>query len=308
MSETGKLFEFRHDGVDYLKLCIDITTYWRGSAFDRVDGIVHFYKRALSIIGSRLTYFETGTMSGAKPLKKDSLDMLPVWFAGSKPRADIYIMTLESGAHRNEPTDCAFYLQADEETAPPVGVARLMLPTAAAEDPRKIIDLTLDLVSKLRFESGHVGFGMNWDAAGDMEIVAKDRMFDVGMRYLGVDLADVDITLVAMNRAARPGIKVVNWLTLVGDALLDADDLRRKVNELDGTGQCLVHQSPGGVVIQAGPEPLLGDRNRRADLSVYERVGQVLAPYRFSNHKKVFAGPATPGRDAWAEWLARFDG
>src|SRR5678815_3753691 len=91
--ENTEALTFEQDGETYLKLCVDLTVYWRGSMFERSQGMLHFYKRALKELKSGLTFFETGTMSGAKKLKKDTLDMVPTWLKG-KPRRDIYMINI----------------------------------------------------------------------------------------------------------------------------------------------------------------------------------------------------------------------
>ena len=121
---------FIEDGESYATLCVDLTVYWRGSAFDRADGIVQFYQRALQYIGPTLRFYETGTMAGAKAIKKDTLDMIPFWFQKAKRREDLYIMGLESGQHANEPSDRGFYLIADEEDEEPVGAMKASFPVA----------------------------------------------------------------------------------------------------------------------------------------------------------------------------------
>ena len=51
-----------------LKLCLDVTLYWTGSAFDHVDGIVDFYNQSMEIIGKNVTFYRTETMKSARPV------------------------------------------------------------------------------------------------------------------------------------------------------------------------------------------------------------------------------------------------
>jgi hypothetical protein len=288
------------DGEVYAKLCLDLTIYWRGSAFDRVDGILHFYERAMKEIGSALKFYETGTMSGAKPLRKDALEMLPTWL-GKKRRRDIYMLNLESGAHRAEPSDRNFYFAADEEDDEPLGVMRLALPIDRAKKPDDYVKLVEDLVRDLNFESGHAGYALNWDSRGDMAGEALMHMMAVAGRYYGVDLFELDVTLVSMRQTKPAGIKCVNWLTLLGTELAalagGVDALTTKLPK-----PCRVVPLPTGILIRAGDRPTLGDRQENADLSAYAAVGRVLAPFRFVNHQPLFGDEDTTNR-----WLSRFD-
>jgi hypothetical protein len=115
---------------------------------------------------------------------------------------------------------------------------------------------------------------------------------------------DLSTTLYAI----RQGLKSAGWLTLVGRRLLDTlggeEALARAL-----PAEVTVHTLPFGVLIQAGPRPLLGDVNRREDLPLYRAVGRVLAPVRSRAHPAYLYKSAAEGEDhGWTEqWLARFD-
>jgi hypothetical protein len=297
-------FTFIEDGEAYAALCIDLTVYWRGSMFERAPGILHFYRRSLEEIGSALKFFETGTMAGAKPLRKDTVDMVPTWLK-AKPRRDIYMINLEAGAHKNEPSDRNFFLIADEDDDEPIGAMRLGLPLSVVDDPDAYVELVRDLVSKLDVESGHAGYGLNWDSRGEMAGEASQQMGAIAGRYQGVDLFDLDVTLVSMRKTKPAGIKTVGWLTLLGSQLSNqvggAAALTKKLGK-----SCTVYPLPNGVLIRAGERPTLGDRNRKADVAAYRSVGKLLASFRFVDHRALF-GATTATGESTERWLARFD-
>jgi len=62
----------------------------------------------------------------------------------------------------------------------------------------------------------------------------------------------------------------------------------------------------GGLLIQAGPMPQMGDSNRELSVPEYRRLAQLLKSIRVTDHK---AFPAWSGFDAGrtTSWLARFD-
>lgn len=68
----------------------------------------------------------------------------------------------------------------------------------------------------------------------------------------------------------------------------------------------LFYEYEGGLVIQAGKMPQLGDTNRQLSIAEYERLARVLKPIRVTDHESF---PAWSGFDAerTAAWLARFD-
>ena len=307
MPDIPSSLTFSSDGFTYAILCVDLTVYWRGSAFHRADGIVHFYRRSIQEIGERLRYYETGTMSGAKRLRKDTLEMVPFWFQKAKARRDIYMMSLESGAQANEPSDAGFFIIADEEDDEPIGAAQIRLPVSYVEkSPARLVDLARDLVAKLEFESGHGGYTLNWDPRGDFTVEAQEAMESVAARFPGVDLFDMDVTLVAMRKTKPAGIKRVNWLTLLGKSLAEAlghDKLRQSLNEA-----CEITKLPTGLLIRAGDRPTTGDQKAaRTDLTAYESVGRVLARLRFVDHRRIFGSSRAGAPDPTSSWLARFD-
>ena len=102
----------------------------------------------------------------------------------------------------------------------------------------------------------------------------------------------------------RAGIKGVNWLTILGD-----DEIAR-FGGLDALKAALLstatlHAYGGGMMIQASPMPLIGDRNRQVDVDDYRKVAVALKPIRISTHSGVGGGGFD--RERFERWLARFD-
>lgn len=292
---------------NHLVICAEFTVYWRGSCFDRSRGLVRFYRKVVEDLGPHFKYYETGTMSGAKALRTDSLELLPFWLEKSRPRKDIYQLYLESGAHRNEPSDCSVYFVADEEEEEPVGALKINMPADwLARDPGGFLNKVLHYVDDLDFESGHAGYGVNWNPRGDGAIEAQAAMSQIAARYRGIDLFDLDVTLVSMLKTKPAGIKCVNWLTLIGDELVSllggAEQLGALVRE-----PCRIYPLRHGVLLQAGQQPSLGKRNRQDDMQSYHAIGRLLSRFRFKDHRPIFGSPNDPERDETGRWLARFD-
>jgi hypothetical protein len=103
-------------------------------------------------------------------------------------------------------------------------------------------------------------------------------------------------------------IKSVNWLTVLSDAL---------VEELGGLGAmrialepvCKVHEYPGGVVIQAGAYPQIGDTYRNDVPEAYRLVAHYTKSIRFESYRSgLFRVPHNldKGEETQA-WIRRFD-
>ncbi|VWC97512.1 bacteriophage gp31 protein [Burkholderia contaminans] len=126
-------------------------------------------------------------------------------------------------------------------------------------------------------------------------------------RFPGFDFIDgVDFTMEA--EATHNRIKCVNWLTVLGDEI---------VTELGGTGPmraaleptCKIHEYPGGVVIQAGENPQLGDATRGDIPEAYRMVARYTKPVRFEAYSsRLFRVPDNlDKKEETLRWIRRFD-
>ena len=291
-----------------LQPCAEVTIYWRGSMATRAVDLVALYERAMALIGKDLRYFETGTMSGAKPIKPDTLEMLPFWLGQTKIRPDIYMLNLESGAVRNDPSDRSFFFIADEEDIEPAGALKVSLPVETMmDDPDRFVEMVTGLIGNLAFESGHAGFGLNWDPRGDSAMEAQDKMASIAARFWGVDLFDFDVTLGALRATHPAGIKRTGWLTLLGEDVL-ARIGGREAAERGLPRDCVIRPLSKGVVVRAGLAPSIGDRNSGDAMPAYHAVGALLASTRFVDHQQIFGSMVNDEEiDETQQWLARFD-
>jgi hypothetical protein len=71
------------------------------------------------------------------------------------------------------------------------------------------------------------------------------------------------------------GIKGVNWLTVISDSLLDKLGNRQAFTAALPAA-VTVHSYTGGLVLQAGELPQIGDTNRRNDPTAYHDVARAL--------------------------------
>ncbi len=137
-----------------------------------------------------------------------------------------------------------------------------------------------------------------------------DLTFPFLKRFAGFDYPDLSLWRVRSEVAATPVIRSINWLTLIDDERLGLiGGLEKTRQALDPA--CSVHPYDGGIIIQAGPEPKIGDTNRGEDLDAYRSVAQVLKPLRFEDfgRRGIFEGLSPPldDRDETLAWLRRFD-
>lgn len=288
-----------------MKLCCDITVYWASSIFDHVEGVLNFYRQAIEIIGSEVTFFETGDMAGALPFTPEMFNLLPKWLSRPDQMQDTYMLTLETHKLPNMPSDKALDIWAVEYPEDKAGALRLVLPYSFLDQsPVQFIDLTRKLVEKIDFHSGHAGFAINWDYKGEYASESRKQMAGFARRFLGIDLPDIACTLCALNS----GIKSVNWLTLLGNEMISKiggkQTLRASLSEEIGI-VTLEH----GVIVRAGEKPGLGDVNRQDFLPAYREVGKALAKIRAHGHPAFIKNVrGIIDEEITEAWLARFEG
>ena len=244
-------------------------------------------------------YFRTETMSESRPLKKDSLDLLPFWLRGTKSRRDIYMLFLESGSAPDEPSDRAFALNA----TPARGYVRLILPTSViSNSPARYLDLARKTGSMVSYDFGQAGFAINWNQLGRNTRGVLRAMTSLAHRYPGLDMSYPLCT----KYITPKGIKCANWLTFLNtdycERLGGLPALRSKFNQ-----SVVIHDARNGGVIQAGPLPGIGDVNRQENLPIYREVGRELAPIRCREHPPLFGPLGFADKEVTDKWLSRFD-
>ncbi|MGC4067463.1 MAG: DUF3396 domain-containing protein [Polyangiaceae bacterium] len=145
--------------------------------------------------------------------------------------------------------------------------------------------------SSAGFLHGYAGYGVNFDHG------ESDRERDRAMRahcerYRGVMVSD----LITEKENLQRVIKGAQWLSFIGRSLLAEHDLAAR-NLLGESG---VRDTGHGVLIQATPEPLLGDTSLGEDMTAYARVNGMLEPWLVDN---LFPLPGFPDEDATRDWL-----
>jgi len=126
-------------------------------------------------------------------------------------------------------------------------------------------------------------------------------------RFPGFDLVD-GIAFTREAHAVHNRIKSVNWLTVLCDSIVTElggiEPMRMALQPL-----CSFHKYPGGVVIQAGENPQLGDTYRADIPEAYRMVARYTRAVRFEGYSDMlFRVP--DGLDHVEEamsWVRRFD-
>ena len=164
-------------------------------------------------------------------------------------------------------------------------------------DPEVVRSLALDVMGEIQFLSGYGGYFLQGRPGTRYTIPSSERVFALAQRYLGCDVQDLDVTPEVM----KAGYKCLSWLTAVGTCWNE----RFAAAMSDAKAAAFAHiERPSGVLLQLGPAPTLGDRNRRDDMSVYQAVALALLPLQVQEHGAFWGTRWTP--ENTMEWLYRF--
>jgi hypothetical protein len=170
------------------------------------------------------------------------------------------------------------------------------------ERGRDFLGLVLGWCRRLRPMHGYGGVGIMESPDLGLAASLEQAVYAMARRFPGLE---VDYPFLHMG-CLRGGIKGVNWLTVLGDEYVaKAGGLAHLRSSLSGD-EVSFYEYPGGIVIQAGERPEIGDVNRQLWPAAYREVNRLLKPIRVREHLP-FHGAAGFRSDETLEWLARFD-
>ena len=280
-----------------VKLCADLVVYYDGNIYplkSNRDGALDFYHNALEILKPELRYVLIDGTGRYKKITPKTYEMLPYWAEENSPTRVSMGVHLDGGDTPESRSDSSFYFSEGGD-----GCLRMIVPFEfMLDNPKGYVELAVQMCKRLHFETGQAGFSLHlhYDYGSNGSHIRK-----LSHRFLGLDIGKPS----SWSDALIHGIKTVNWLTLVGDRLLE------KIGGRDGLREKLltdipVHDLDHGVIIQAGPKPTLGDVNAGDDISYYRRVSRVLEPIRVPP-EALRRFSVVGGRNNTRRWMARFD-
>jgi len=152
---------------------------------------------------------------------------------------------------------------------------------------------------------GYAGIGAIQSVESTEKLRTVAQVYPIAARFPGVEIENASIVSLHM----KSHIKSVNWLTALSDeALAPIGGRQALLAQLDENFRIMEYE--GGVLIQAGPMPELGDANRRQSPRYYRQLAQLVRPLRMrfpEGHSFIRPGGGRSGAEATNGWLARFD-
>lgn len=131
--------------------------------------------------------------------------------------------------------------------------------------------------------------------------------YPIYKRFPGLNYADVTNFVLEIYKNDNV-IRDVNWLTAVGASVLAKHPAIAQAVETPPP-EVKVHRYDGGIVLQAGPRPAIGDFNEGIVPPAYRAVNRMLRPARFENYSSPYlrVPDFVDGDAATREWVTRFD-
>lgn len=171
-------------------------------------------------------------------------------------------------------------------------------PERAVERSAEFRVLMERLVGTMQFWHGTAGLDVNYDY-GETDPERNTAIRGALERYAGLDGHD----LITESRGLLAALKGAQWQTwLHRDLLARSREAQDALGRLAQGGAASVAKSTHGVLVQAGPAPLLGDRHRAESVDPYRVVNDALAPLLVDN---LFPLPGFPDETATRDWLHR---
>jgi Protein of unknown function (DUF3396) len=178
-----------------------------------------------------------------------------------------------------------------------------------ATHPGTFPEFVLSFAKRLRPASGYAGIGVLEPLSPYDREPFQSTVRQIADRFPGLEIEHLPGHL---NHVGE-GIKGVNWLTLLGD---------RWVQQIGGNNYLYMRLGDnfkltpydGGLMIQAGPKPQIGDVAANRWPRHYVTLAKVLKPIQIKEHYAFHfgdpnaEGPPRMDSDASEAWLFRFDG
>jgi len=170
------------------------------------------------------------------------------------------------------------------------GFLRVSFPLLCfADGSGSLPEVLLDLCRALKPISGYGGIGVIESPDSVISSGYEPIVYGWAQRLPGLEADNPIWHAIALTKGregGRDGIKGGNWLTVLGDRYVvemgGTDRLEADLRALDD--RFLVHRYDGGVLIQAGPRPQLGDAERNLWPALYVKLAKYLKPLRVTRH------------------------
>jgi hypothetical protein len=288
--------------------------FFEGSSAEKRRNIMSIMDHVLSLFPGKCTHLHRSGKRSVK-ISAKNLGDLRTDAASRGPTHDFYFRLHEFDENNvDDPMLHSIRVSAFGSasiTRPLSAITMHFPPTFALDDPRGcalLITRWAGILGAAHGTAGLAAVGMGTSSARN-EVVHYPAL----MAYPCLDFDDPGAYWSELNFA--PGqnkgydkLRASNWLTFVGDTFVDKLGGENTVRTKLST-DILVIPYVGGLCLQAGPSPELGDTKRGYIPEAYRTVARTIKSVRFGDYKYgIFDVPPTMDDGAVTrDWLKRFD-
>lgn len=302
MPSAGNMDEWLKWAETKVALSLAVSFFFKPPSSAFAAGLLECYREYLGLCGPRLRWYGSESSSKYREATPKVLEIpfrrLPeaigngkVWswaaYAGHDYRDAApfqFEALVNSDSHHQSSFRAAF----------PVEVFGADLPS--------FIALAKRFAERLPFFFGYGGLSFSESQEIKRRQVNEAHMVPAAMRFSGVEVEGEFHTPTRL--CCKDKIKGVNWLTLLSPPFVEELGGKAALREKLSEG-VILHDLSTGLMIQAGPEPGLGDVNAGERLPLYREVHRALTPVRNSSHWPL--GNRAFWQDETRRWMSRFD-
>lgn len=186
-----------------------------------------------------------------------------------------------------------------------IGFLTAWLPFTMIENqpPKFFKKMVVQWCQQLRPLHGYAGIYIVLSAERYNAMNSEPMVYPIVKRFPGIEFDSPTVTSIHFKK----GIKGVNWLTVLSNKFVNQlGGLKTLEQGLDEA--CPLYPYPGGVVIQAGPYPQIGDLEKGIQLTDYQKVYRLVKPVQAEYPYGYLRTPKDVDSKAFAQqWLHRFE-
>lgn len=270
------------------------------------DQLARATETYLAAFGPAINWFHTEQTGRYKRVTGATLLELPQSIRSADPATGLGV-NMHGGSHETDAHPLHFNLYASPLWKPR-GISFLKLGASMGNlqslGDGAFLELAKQISAIAKPGTGNGGLALLTNMAWRNEPQVQAAIFETLSRFPGLNY----VPGVIMAKTANTGVPCANWLTVLSNEL--ADELGG-ANALQASGAASglsIHRFAGGIIVQAGPVPQLGDPSIPGSPRIYNAAGTLLKAVRAEPPPSLLR--RIPGIDVerfTREWLARFD-
>lgn len=294
--------ELVHERIPIVRLCFGLTICLREPPTLIASDLIYAYDKFVTLVGkATLRHYATQTMRKHRPVTPRALSIFGSWLAPNAPTSESYGIELTNADPFNGAPTIKFDFTGQEVTnagrlKSATQVRYVFPPDWGAERSAEVLDIAIELCGRLPFQSGYVCYG--FECSRYFPRPAHEHAWAHSMRHPGIHIHQ-DVKDAAA--AGFDAVRTVGWLTLLNEAFVT------ELGQPPVFDKCRVQAVKGGILIQAGDVPEIGDVNRKQDLPSYREAFRYIAPLvHRANARSAWVSLADDAGPRTERWLNRF--